>query len=557
MSNSEKKKTHAQKQPAEKDQEALKKGKSAEKPKSGKSAQNEGRTRGNSGHMEKSGSGAAKKTAKKKAGSAPKKREKKPESVLNAQEETRKEKTEPDQEQRLELDKEFAADEAQEREDPAVVHEPAADEPEKPSEARNERTEKADPKTEQPEEEKTLKRTRRSDRNHRDEAEERNGRRSRHIQVNRITQDEGNRRRVWTIALLAVLGVVLLSCMSVGICIFKIIGRTFSESTTTMPFEMQSSLAEQLLQEDLAQQSEEEKSSIAELKEVEEVIRPTFTAVTDAEEGVYGNTDEIYNVLLCGLDGGSIENGRTDSMIIVSLNMTQKKIKLVSMMRDTLVEVEGHDKNRLNTINVYVGTDALVKAVEEYYGIPIDGYVKVSFSSTARIINILGGVPMWVSSAEAAEIESRGGDPVTPDAGNVLNGKQAVEYMRVRHTGSGEFGRTERQRKVIAALLKRCRSMSLSDAMALVPEVVPNIRTGYDVATVTEYAKRVFELRNAEFSTLRLPMDGYYEAGRYNGMYVLNVDFEANGRAVQNFIYGDGTLAGDQIKVLNEATDAE
>ena len=351
--------------------------------------------------------------------------------------------------------------------------------------------------------------------------------------------------KILTIVLSVILGVLLIGGGVMAIGVYRLLNGMQEGPTTTLDAAQQQSLIDAMNEEDQA-----DPEDLEGLDEADEIDH-TGVKEVEAEEGV-------FNFLLLGLDTRSeeeLEKGRTDVNMIVTLDTKNHSIKLTSLMRDILLPIEGHDKNRLNTINVFLGADALVETVEKYTGIPIEGYVKVNFSCVASIVDILGGVDMELSSGEVYQTnlgvkEQNAVDKVNSESsllkGNGgqyhLNGKQAVAYMRIRHLAGGEFVRTSRQRKVISQVMDDMKDISLSDAMQLVTQITPYMKTNLSSNDIIKYATMLYNLRDATVEDLNIPVEGAYKSVSYKGMAVFQIDFDKNAEIIQNFIFGDGSL---------------
>ncbi|MDR3314151.1 MAG: LCP family protein [Oscillospiraceae bacterium] len=181
----------------------------------------------------------------------------------------------------------------------------------------------------------------------------------------------------------------------------------------------------------------------------------------------------VLNILLCGVDSqnGKATGGRSDAILLVSVNKKTKTVTLASFFRDsyTYIDLMGNTKNprtimdKVNAAYSLGGPATLIDTIEANYKIIIDGYISVDFNSFPKLINALGGVTLDVTKTEANFINSTA--PTMhhnfPAGENVtLNGAQALVYSRIRHLASGDIDRTARQRKVIMAILASARKAS-------------------------------------------------------------------------------------------------
>ncbi|MDE5853945.1 MAG: LCP family protein [Ruminococcus sp.] len=263
----------------------------------------------------------------------------------------------------------------------------------------------------------------------------------------------------------------------------------------------------------------------------------------------------VTSVLLIGTDGRSeTEQGRSDTMILLSLNSKSKTINLTSFMRDCYVEIPNYGWNKLNSAYSYGGAELLMDTIEHNFGIKIDDYVSVNFVSFANIIDSVGGIKIDISDAEAqeintilqAEVNSIMGDDTLSDllSGGgkdiLLNGKQALSYARIRYVGNADFERTERQRKVIELVMNKVKSFSPSSLSNISKSVMPNVSTNMPSMNMYTLSLRVPLLVGYETQQLQIPAES-----TYYGEYVsdvgdsLIVDFDANYNIIKQNVFSE------------------
>ncbi|MDR2524884.1 MAG: LCP family protein [Oscillospiraceae bacterium] len=193
----------------------------------------------------------------------------------------------------------------------------------------------------------------------------------------------------------------------------------------------------------------------------------------------------VLNVLLCGVDSrnGSATGGRSDAILLVSVNKKTKAVTLASFFRDsyTYIDLTG-DPNRprttmdkINAAYSLGGPATLIDTIEANYKILIDGYISVDFNSFPKLINALGGVTLDVTKTEADYVNRTAPSmhhnfPV--GSGVTLNGAQALVYSRIRHLGNGDVDRTARQRKIITAIMTAAKKASNGQALNAANHVI-------------------------------------------------------------------------------------
>ena len=262
-------------------------------------------------------------------------------------------------------------------------------------------------------------------------------------------------------------------------------------------------------------------------------------------------SDGVTNILLIGNDsrlGG--EDGRSDAMILVSVSKNTGKILMTSILRDVYVEIPGHGSNRLNAAYAFGGAELLMETIEQNFDIPVHRYVLVNFEAFASVVDAVGGVDLELSAEEVVWVNAYlneyneltgkefGYDylPQT-DGGMVhLNGAQALAYSRNRYIGS-DFGRTERQRKVMEQIVKKLPSVIVKDLDGLIYALFPNLTTNLTLKECYGLVLRApFIIRYERMST-GLPLEGTWQNETIDNMAVLGIDFDANRKYLRENLY--------------------
>lgn len=248
---------------------------------------------------------------------------------------------------------------------------------------------------------------------------------------------------------------------------------------------------------------------------------------------------DVINILLIGQDRRPGEGrARSDSMILCSLNLKEKTLVLSSFQRDTYVRFpDGHADHKLNSAYQWGGMPLLDETLELNYGIHIDGNIEVDFNRFTQLIDLAGGVDIYLTDAEANWL-LKSGNTVMPGM-NHLSGEEALNYARIRKLDN-DFGRAGRQRKVIISLLQSCKSSSVSTLIDLLETALPMITTDMSDKQIMDLALDLIPiLGDLQITSQSIPAKGTYESARVKGMYVLVVDMEANREILYNTIYGE------------------
>ncbi len=263
--------------------------------------------------------------------------------------------------------------------------------------------------------------------------------------------------------------------------------------------------------------------------------------------------DGVTNVLLIGNDSrDNGEDGRSDAMILLSISNKTKTIHMTSLLRDMYVEIPGHDGNRLNAAYAYGGPGLLCETIEHNLGIEVNRYVLVNFQAFAALVDAVGGIDLEVTNEEVQWINAYlneynllEGKEMTTDyldtslSGEIhLNGPQALAYSRNRYIGT-DFGRTERQRKVLSAVMKKLPIAMATGQDELMEGLFPNLTTNLTQAEMFGLSMDAGKLLSYEILQTVIPAEGTYSNASIRGMSVLEVDYEANKAIIQKEIYGE------------------
>lgn len=252
-------------------------------------------------------------------------------------------------------------------------------------------------------------------------------------------------------------------------------------------------------------------------------------------------SSDIVNILLLGRDARDNQvaqgiRGRSDSMMIASFNKSTGEVTLTSIMRDSLVPIQGYGWNRINAAFSYGGAGLAINTVNDVLDLDIQNYAVIDFAGLRTLVDSLGGVTVYLSAAEVQNYKGYGkiADGLT-EGYNTLNGKQALMHARNRQVGN-DFERTRRQRDILTAIFNKVKSMnSLAEAMDFVNSATSLITTNLSVGEITSLASMLFN-SNVSITTARIPCDGSYRNIRYYGALVLKIDIQKNADYIHDIL---------------------
>ncbi|MDO4622101.1 MAG: LCP family protein [Eubacteriales bacterium] len=245
----------------------------------------------------------------------------------------------------------------------------------------------------------------------------------------------------------------------------------------------------------------------------------------------------ITNILLIGQDRRTgEERARSDTMIIASINKKNKSIKLISLMRDMYVPIPGYEDNRINAAYAFGGMELLDKTIEQDFGIHIDGNCEVDFDRFIQAMEVIGNIDIDIT-AEEAEYMNSGSNWGIKEGINSLTPEQSLTFSRIRAVGNADWGRTERQRRVLKTAYDKVKGSDLINLLSMADQMFPALKTDM---TNRQIAGIVYTLSTKKMEITGmycLPVDGTYTNETIHGMMVLVPSLNDNSNYLQSYIY--------------------
>ena len=269
------------------------------------------------------------------------------------------------------------------------------------------------------------------------------------------------------------------------------------------------------------------------------------------------SSKNVINVLLVGLDSkDALENGgRSDSLILVSLNKKEKKIYMTSFFRDTWCYMNVADGmySKINASYFYGGPTGLIDTIEKNFKVDIDYYVAVDFSSFVDIINALGGITVEVQEYEAAYINRTTKHTIEHGPAVKLTGSQALVFARIRKSDAdSDVSRTRRQRQVITSFIESAKGASISQLNDALDMLFKYVKTDLTEMQIISYATQALANGwiNYDIEQLSLSDEDVFTTGYVGSSSVVFIDYPLAAQRVQNAIYGDTNIVLDENRVL-------
>lgn len=264
---------------------------------------------------------------------------------------------------------------------------------------------------------------------------------------------------------------------------------------------------------------------------------------------------EWWNILLLGCDDRDEQAhvGRTDTVMILSVNSELGSAKLTSIMRDTWVKIPGRKNNKINAANVFGGPELAVETVNASFGMDIQDYILINMRDMVDIVDLFGGVDLELSESEVkvandyiADFEANfyNRKNAYPDYSRIasaglvhLNGMQAMAHCRDRYTDS-DFGRVMRGQDTLLALAKKAQNMEVDACLDIAGEIRNFVVTNLTDEQAKELAKVILTMEVEEVGQYRLPAEGAYKSGTFDGTWMIKADLAKNAQILKGYIYG-------------------
>lgn len=305
-----------------------------------------------------------------------------------------------------------------------------------------------------------------------------------------------------------------------------------------------------VLFEDLAEEEIDEYydiiTTIRDNSDISATLRNWYT-----NGGDHMSSTNVINILIVGIDasGGVPMQGNSDVMMLASINKKEQKITLCSFLRDSYTYFETSSGNgyysKLNAAYANGGADCLVRAIENNYKIDIDYFVAVDFEAFVNVIDAIGGINLNLTEQEARAMENYAGISGIPYGENtLLNGEQALLYSRMRKIyTTGDVHRTENQRKVINAIIKKSRTLSISDLNTVVQTLGQYVYTDCPSTKIISLGTNAILGKWYNFQVYSMEAPPESARKDYKGSsWMWIVDYPYSAQYVQKQIYGETNI---------------
>lgn len=264
-------------------------------------------------------------------------------------------------------------------------------------------------------------------------------------------------------------------------------------------------------------------------KEDEETFEPF--------KGVDPQFGEI-NVLLIGSDSRGDE-GRSDALMIAHYNQTTNNVKIVSIMRDTYVDIPDYGMNKINAAFAFGGPELVRKSIKQNFDIDVNYYAIVDFEGFPKIVDLLA--PNGIEVDIPYEMSYGIGMTLFPGE-QTLHGDQLLAYVRFRHDRLSDFGRVERQQEVMTKVKEQISFQSLINLPKILGVAEAYIDTNIDNKTILAIGKGLMDGKSNGVDTLRIPVASSFDNKQVKVGAVLDIDLEKNKSALEEFLSSEDNV---------------
>lgn len=240
------------------------------------------------------------------------------------------------------------------------------------------------------------------------------------------------------------------------------------------------------------------------------------------------------NILIIGTDSRGEDRGRSDSLMVAHYDQKRKQPKLISIMRDSYVDIPGYGKDKINAAYSYGGIELVRKTLKENFDLPIEYYVTIDFDHFKEAIDNLFPKGVTIDAEKDLDL-----DQVFIKAGKQkMDGNTLLQYSRFREDEEGDFGRIRRQQQVLSAISQQVTNVtSLSKLPKTTGKLLGYVDTNLSESTILSVGKDFALGDTKKIETLAVPIDKTWEFNNYTPSgSVLELDTEENAKAIQTFL---------------------
>ncbi|MBO1266324.1 LCP family protein [Proteiniclasticum sp. SCR006] len=260
-----------------------------------------------------------------------------------------------------------------------------------------------------------------------------------------------------------------------------------------------------------------------------------ITEETEEVINIFENNKSIINILLFGVDKRSDEEtGRSDAIMILTIDPVHNTIKLSSLMRDSRVSIKGYGEDKLGHAYAYGGPELAIHTINNNFRMNIRYFASINYGGLIHVIDSVGGIYANIKEDEiemvnkytndTAYVEGMSYTPITESGYQLLDGVQAVGYSRIRKVGDGDYERTQRQRIVLSAVIRKLTDLNIVELPGVIQDLAPNIQTNITSNYMLKVGTSILNAGIKDIRQARFPSDENSHGEIMNGIWYLVFD---------------------------------
>lgn len=271
--------------------------------------------------------------------------------------------------------------------------------------------------------------------------------------------------------------------------------------------------------------------------------------IQEEVEAKLSKYDPLYNIVLFGLDSTNGEVGRSDSIMILTIDKIHKKLKVTSIMRDSYVNIPKHKKDKINHAYAFGGPQLALRTINENFDLNIKDFVSVDFTNMPKIIDALGGMTLDLTKEEVKYINEHihhlnvvnhtDVKNITEPGKQHLNGTQVLAYSRIRYTAGGDGERSHRHRIILNNLFELFKNTPSKEYTKLLNKLLPMVKTSLSFSDILDLSYSIITMGNIKLEQYRFPREVNCKDIMINKIYYLDFNKETTVKEMHDYIFED------------------